>query len=423
MATVVVVGGGLAGLVAARHLADAGANVTLLERAESAGGRVRSTREDGFVFDRGFQVLFTAYPAARRELDYDGLDLRYFTGGATIARSGRRSVLADPRDSLGDLSETIFNTEVSPGDKLRLFTLQRELAGGEPDALLDSGEPQPIHAYLRSQGFSQRFVDNFAAPFYGGITLDRSLSTDAGVFRYTFRMLREGETAIPADGMGAITEQLAARARDAGASVETGRTVSAVESDGTDGGATVETAGESLSPDGVVVATDPVTVADLTGVDAITTETKGCVTQYYGLPGHVELDTGKKIILNAESDRPNQIAPLSAVAPEYAPGDRTLLSATYLGQQDDTDEELADQGRRALQSWYPERRFDEFELLRTDRIEVAQFDQPPGFCADRPDPSAPEGPVVLAGDYTRWSSIQGALESGRVAANLLEDDP
>jgi hypothetical protein len=171
-----------------------------------------------------------------------------------------------------------------------------------------------------------------------------------------------------------------------------------------------------------VVATDPAMAADLTDVDTITTETHGCVTQYYGLPGHVTLDTGKKILLNAVNDRPNQIAPLSTVAPEYAPDDRTLLSATYLGQQDESDEELADRGRRALQSWYPERRFDEFELLRTDRIDVAQFDQPPGFRADLPDPSAPDGPVVLAGDYTHWSSIQGALESGRVAADLLGED-
>ncbi|WP_269449538.1 FAD-dependent oxidoreductase, partial [Halobacterium sp. CBA1126] len=104
---VAVVGGGLAGLTAARHLAADGFDVTLFERNEDVGGRVRSRRGDGFVFDRGFQVLFTAYPAARRELDFDALDLRAFSPGATVCRGDQRSVLADPLREPGALAETL----------------------------------------------------------------------------------------------------------------------------------------------------------------------------------------------------------------------------------------------------------------------------------------------------------------------------
>lgn len=417
MTRVVVVGGGLAGLVAARHLATDGVDVTLLERRATVGGRVRSAHRDGYVFDRGFQVLFTAYPAAQRELDYDALDLRYFTSGATIAHPGRRSVLSQPRH-LGDLSDTIFNTDVTLRDKLRLFTLARELAGRDPADCFD-GPDQSIDAYLRAQGFSQQFVENFAAPFYGGITLDRSLSTDASVFRYTFKMLQEGRTAIPSRGMGAISDQLADRARDAGVTIETETAVERLDADSADDTVTVEAETETITADGAVVATDPPTAAALTGVEGIPTGTNGCVTQYYGLPGHVELETGKKIILNARDAEPNQVAPLSAVAPEYAPADRTLLSATWLGTADESDDTLTARTRQVLGQWYPERRFDDLELLHTDRIEVAQFEQPPGFRRSLPAVDAPGGSVVLAGEYTRWSSIQGALESGRVAAHTL----
>ncbi|AQL41779.1 phytoene dehydrogenase [Halorientalis sp. IM1011] len=417
MTDAVVVGGGLAGLVAARHLADAGQDVTVLEAREEVGGRVRSVREDGFVFDRGFQVLFTAYPAARRELDYDALDLRYFSAGAAIAHPGRRSVLADPLSSPGDLSDTLFNTDVTLGDKLRLFKLQRDLKAADTGTLFDPDETEDVRAYLKDRGFSQKFVENFAEPFYGGITLDRSLSSDAGVFRYTFKMLAEGKTAVPADGMGAITEQLADRARAAGAEIELGVGVTSL--DVGDGGVTVETDGESIDADSAVVATDPQTAAELTDV-AVPTEIRGCVTQYYGLPGHVELETGKKIVLNARDAEPNQVAPLSTVASEYAPDDRTQLSATWLGDPDASDDELHARAREVLGQWYPERQFDSLELLRTDRIDVAQFVQPPGFRGDLPTVDAPEGPVVLAGDYTRWSSIQGALESGRIAAERLQ---
>lgn len=419
MPRVAVVGGGLAGLVVARRLAEHGVDVTLFERRDTLGGRVRSIREDGFVFDRGFQVLFTAYPAVRRELDLEALDLRRFTAGATIAHPGRRSVLSDPRSSPGDLTETLFNSDVPLTDVIRLFRLERRLSRLDADALFDRGADRSIEAYLAEQGFSTQFVDNFARPFYGGITLDRSLSTDAGVFRYTFRMLSAGHTTVPARGMGAISDQLAEAARESGVDFERDTAVESLTP--ADDEVTIDTSGESVTADAAVVATDPPTAAELTDVDAIPTATRGCVTQYYGLPGRITLDPGTKLVLNAADGEPNQFAPLSAVAPEYAPADRTLLSATWLGSPERSDEALAERGRTVLESWYPERRFDDLELLHTERVPVAQFEQPPGFRRDLPEANAPAGPVVLAGDYTEWSSLQGALESGRTAATVVRE--
>lgn len=73
---VVVIGAGLAGLVAARKLTASAARVRVIEAESEPGGRVRSRRIAGCVLDRGFQVLFTAYPAVRRHLDLERLDLR-----------------------------------------------------------------------------------------------------------------------------------------------------------------------------------------------------------------------------------------------------------------------------------------------------------------------------------------------------------
>lgn len=419
MTTVAVVGGGLAGLVAARTLADRGVDVLLFERNDYVGGRVRSREVDGFTLDRGFQVLFTAYPAVQRELDLDALDLRYFTPGATLVRPGERSVLADPLRDPAALSASLFNTEVTMADKLRVLKLRRDLSTQSTEAAL-AHDDRSIEAFLADRGFSERFRENFAAPFYGGITLDRSLSTSRAVFEYTWKMLSEGRTAVPADGMGAIPAQLARRAHEAGATIEIGTRVDAVTTDdgagSTDGEVTVETAGETTTVDAAIVATDPPTARELTGVESVPTKVRSCVTQHFRLPKTQRLQDGRRLLLNAADDRPNHVAPMSAVAPELAPDQQQLLSATFLGQQAESDDELAGTVERALESWFPENQFSQLELLATDRIEVAQFDQPPGFRSSLPAVDAPEGPVYLAGDYTRWSSIQGAMESGRVAA-------
>ena len=413
MTEVAVAGGGLAGLVAARTLADRGHDVTVFERNDTVGGRVRSREVDGFTLDRGFQVLFTAYPAVRRELDLDALDLRAFTPGATLVRPGQRSTLSDPLRDPGALTASLFNQEVTFRDKLRILSLRRDLSKmSASEALAD--DEGTIEEFLRSRGFSRQFREHFAAPFYGGITLDRSLSTSQAVFEYTFKMLSQGRTVVPADGMGAIPAQLADCARAAGATIETETPVRSVDPDGD--GVTVETDHETVAAEAAIVATDPPTAMELTGVASIPTAARSCVTQHFRLPPSQHLTSGKRLLLNAADDRPNQVAPMSAVAPEYAPDREQLLSATFLGEQAADDETLAEEVRDALASWFPENQFGGLELLATDRIEFAQFDQPPGFRSTLPAVDAPEGEIFLAGDYTRWSSIQGAMQSGREAA-------
>ena len=72
---VCVIGGGVSGLRAAQLLTRAGADVTVLEGSDGVGGRVKTDRVNGYLLDRGFQVLLTAYPESRACLDYDALDL------------------------------------------------------------------------------------------------------------------------------------------------------------------------------------------------------------------------------------------------------------------------------------------------------------------------------------------------------------
>jgi hypothetical protein len=103
------------------------------------------------------------------------------------------------------------------------------------------------------------------------------------------------------------------------------------------------------------------------------------------------------------------------VAPEHAPEGTPVVSATWLEPRDDAG--ALDEGvRAALGRWG----FDtDAERVHYDTVEFAQFPQPPGFRETLPSNDAPDGNVFLAGDYTEDSSINGAMLSGRRAAECV----
>src|SRR5579859_640793 len=104
---IIIVGAGLAGLTCAKLLHQQGRQVLVLDAGDGPGGRVRTrVHPDGFLLDRGFQVLFTEYPAARRQLSYTRLDVREFDPGAIIVTEKATYTLADPFQKPGQIGST-----------------------------------------------------------------------------------------------------------------------------------------------------------------------------------------------------------------------------------------------------------------------------------------------------------------------------
>ncbi|MFW6458017.1 MAG: NAD(P)/FAD-dependent oxidoreductase [Halodesulfurarchaeum sp.] len=414
---VAIVGAGLAGLETARRVAETDHSVAVFEAEPTVGGRVRTETREGFTIDRGFQVLFTAYPEIERALDLDSLKLQRFPPGAVVCRPNHRSVVADPlRDPRGGI-ETVFSGDLSLSDKVGLFTLRQSLQGRSREQIF-GGRDRTIEAFLRDRGFSARFLENFARPFYGGITLDRSLLTSARVFEFTFRMLALGHAAVPETGMAAIPRQLADRALEAGVRIETSSPVVSV--DGADP-VTVSLGDESVTAETAVVATDPIESARLTDCSSIPTDGRPVRTQYLTLPAGNPIGEKPRIHLNAASEVPNQVVSLSAVASSYAPDGSVLLAASTPGGIKQDPAVTFEKTRSTLASWYPEAAFETLELFETVDVPFAQFVQPPGIHERLPDVRCPGGPVFLAGEVTSDSSINGALRSGRhAAAAVLE---
>lgn len=78
---VMVVGAGITGLLTARHLAAAGARVTIIEASDHIGGQLRSEHLDGRVVDVGAEALHTGAPGVQDLLDDLGLARDVVTAG------------------------------------------------------------------------------------------------------------------------------------------------------------------------------------------------------------------------------------------------------------------------------------------------------------------------------------------------------
>lgn len=108
----IVIGAGMAGLTAVHTLRKAGAEVICFERDQIPGGRVVSTRRDGFIMDVGAQFLFKNYATCYALADELGLGperTRWTFRVGFPDRDGFRPVVSttDPREILENLGETL----------------------------------------------------------------------------------------------------------------------------------------------------------------------------------------------------------------------------------------------------------------------------------------------------------------------------
>ena len=411
---VLVIGGGLAGLAAARAAADEGASVLLLEGSDRVGGRVRSDRVDGFVLDRGFQVLLEAYPEARRHFDYEALELRRFFPGALVREGGRFHRVADPmRRPLA----AVMGAGSPVGtlrDKLRVAALRREVLRGQPDELL-LGPQLSIEADLLRGGFSRAMIETFFRPFLAGVLLDPELEGPARLFRYYFRMFADGATSVPARGMEELPRAIAVGLPVG--TVQTGARVSRIEGPKAPGRAVqvVLEGGEVLEAGAVVVAAEQAEAARLLPELVREGRTRGVTTLYYDAP---EPPTDDPIlVLDGERTGPvNHLAAMDRASEALAPAGRSLVSANVVDAEAMAlpEEELDEAARRQMRAWFGSA-VGEWRLLRRYRIDAAlPLETPESFeVPQRPSRVAPG--VFVAGDHRENPSINGALSSGRRA--------
>ncbi|HEY1580414.1 MAG TPA: NAD(P)/FAD-dependent oxidoreductase [Terracidiphilus sp.] len=423
MFDVAIVGAGLAGLCCAVGLEHAGLSVKVLEAADAPGGRIRTDQVDGFRLDRGFQILLSGYPELARQIDIKALRLRPFAKGALVRHNGRFHHFADPfRSSLGTATSIALDPVVSIGDKLRIARLRHLVKQGEPADLFRRPEVT-TRRFLEEYGFSPKMLDRFFVPFLTGVFLERELATSSRYFQFLFRMFAFGDAAVPENGMEMVPRQLAVRLKKG--TLETNVGVSSVLRNGN---GFVLDAGKRANylARNVVLAVEDAQVRALLANRDGQGLTKDMVqwnrtTTFYYASDRTPID-GPLLALNGDGPTAgplNSVAVLSQASERYAPPGMHLIAANVVGRAPQSNpqiEQLEREVRDQLQRWFGA------QVGRWDVVGGYPIEHASPLCShaqwQQSTTRLMEG-VYACGDYRETPSIQGALASGRKAAECV----
>lgn len=401
---VVIVGAGLAGLIAAGDLHRAGFDVLVVERGDSVGGRVRTDLVDGMLLDRGFQLLNPGYPRVPRDLDLAALELCRFQAGAAVSYGDRRVMVADPRRSPKDTLATLGMPFGSWRDKAAFATWAVELGYRSAGRIKSRPDGRFVDELAR-RGLTGPLLDGLLRPFLSGVLADPELTTSRRLVELIVRSFVRATPGLPRRGMRAIPDQLAAQLP--GDAVRLNTTVSSID------GAGVVTEAGRIDAAAVVVATEAPAAASLLGCGF--SRMRALTTFYHLAP---ESPAGRPLLhLDAERRGPVlNTAVLTDVAPSYG-GGQALIASTVLGADDSADTE-ADVRKHAGLIYGCDS--SGWQHLASYPIRDALPDMPAGTPLRRPVRLGHRR--YVAGDHRDTPSIQGALVSGhRAAAAVLTD--
>lgn len=411
---VVIVGAGMAGLTCAVYLRQAGIQAVVLEAADGVGGRVRTDVVDGFRLDRGFQILLTAYPETRQLLDYGALKLRTFRSGALIRERDNWLTFINPLREPLSIIKTLASPVGTFGDKLRVADLIRRTQSLTLSELFRQ-TPATTLAFLEELGFTHQIIERFFRPFFGGVFLEDALVTSSNFFEFCFRMFFSGDAAIPAQGIGAIADQLARRLSPGQIRLNT--TVRQVS------GNTVHLEnGETITAQAVVLAVDAAQAALLQGAPSPPEQAFNHTTcTYFAASALPAVPERKLLLLNTHrSSAVHNVALLSDVAPEYAYDGQHLISVSRQGLERFNEADLLTQIRQELTGWFGNA-VQRWRHLRTYHIPHAL----PAYTPAQAGSDAIRQPLRLSdhlyqcGDQTAYPSLNAAMQTGREVAEML----
>jgi squalene-associated FAD-dependent desaturase len=429
--SVVVVGGGVAGITAALDCADAGASVTLVEVRPRLGGAAYSFARDGAQFDNGQHVFLRCCTAYRELLarlgSEDGTLLQPRLQIPVLCPDGRRTELR--RGSLpapAHLAGTLLRYPLlTLSERLRAARAARALARVDPaDPRADE---QSFGSWLAAHGQEaaavERLWDLVALPTLNVRAREASLALASFVFQTG--LLGDAAAAdigFHARPLGEVIGEPALRAlREADVEVLLGRRARRIEV-GAEQLCVPLADGAALEAGAVVLATPHRRAAELLpeALDDVAARLRA-------------LGTSPIVNVHVVYDRP-------VCALDFAAGigtpvqylfDRSsaidlprgsYLAVSISGADEEMEmsvDELRERYLRALAELFPVAREAQVRRFLVTREHAATFRATPGSGALRPSAGTVIPGLVLAGSFTDtgWpATLEGAARSGHEAA-------
>ena len=380
----VVIGAGLAGISAALTLQDAGLPVTVIDGADRAGGRVATDVIDGFVLDRGFQLINLNYPEIKRLSIADELDFKIAPRTVNISLGNQRISIGDPRQA----PLSVFSSK--SGTLMEKASFIKYLAS-KPSF------DEDVETHLLRCGTGDLY-QRVLCPFLQGVFLTEPAQVSAVIGRELIGSFISGKSGIPAQGVGVFSAALAMRLRDLRLNTQ----VEEIR-----GNRVITNQGE-LQATKIVLATDLTTAAQLLGANQAAPLIRS--TTWYHVTENAPIKSAE-LILDAENRGPvaNSIV-ISNLAESYAPVGKHLISSTTISHSSESEvrRHLALMWGSSTENW---------RLIAKYEINSALPLFAPGKVTAKS--SKVNEIIYLAGDYLSAPSQNGALASGRRAAQEL----
>lgn len=276
MSKITVIGSGFSGLAASAYLAKAGHSVHLLEKNEHIGGRARTIRDSGFLFDMGpswywmpdaFERFFMAFGKNAADFyDLKQLDPGFqviFSDNELVPVPANRSALNELFESIEKGSAARLDTFLKEG-KYKYSVGMQNMAHMPSLSWMEFASPELIFGALRSHVFSSMksyvrryFKDPRLAAImeFPVLFLGAKPSRIPALYSLMNYAALDLGTFYPMGGMHKVVEAMQSIAIASGVHIETGCTVERISANGRTV-TSVDTSGVTFASDAVIASGD-----------------------------------------------------------------------------------------------------------------------------------------------------------------------
>ena len=373
-----------------------GFETRVVEADHQLGGRVKTKKASGgILMDVGFQVLLNSYPELKNFVDLQALNLKTFNSGAVIFQGEKLQLLANPIVHPKTLIPSIFSDLLTIKDKALVLKL---IAESQQQKYDDPMGNQSTENFLIKFGFSKNFIELFWRPFMSGIYLDSKLENGHQFFKFLIRCFCFGQVSVPENGMAELPLQMASQLP-----VESIYLNQAVKS-WTSQSVTL-TSGEILQAKKVICTIDPTSLINKNGEQNY----RSVTTHYFTSENLNHMDWDKWLVLIPQKFKLglSHFCLMSSIAKSYGNG-QPLLSASQIGSTQGPVAQIIDELNHIAKSDL------KLQLIQSFFVQKAL----PRITKNSAGFEIIDG-VVFAGDRFASPSINGALRSGRLAAEKI----